>query len=67
MNKHEKALLDIKILTKRMDISIQGNEIQVRVNEKTSSVDLERLEKAVKSLGAKQVQELILFLDSKKA
>ena len=60
MNKHEQALKDIKELIKRVKITMEVKEgLTLIVANSILTHDLEILERSVKNLGAKQVNELL--------
>ena len=60
MNKHEQALQDIKELMKRVKITMEVKEgLTLIVDDSILTHDLEILERSVKNLGAKQVNELL--------
>ena len=60
MNKHEQALKDIKELIKRVKITMEVKEgLTLIVDDGILTHDLENLERSVKNLGAKQVNELL--------
>lgn len=60
MNKHEQALQDIKELIKRVKITMEVKEgLTLIVESSILTYDLEILERSVKNLGAKQVNELL--------
>ena len=60
MNKHEQALKDIKELIKRVKITMEVKEgLTLIVDDGILTHDLEILERSVKNLGAKQVNELL--------
>ena len=60
MNKHEQALQDIKELIKRVKITMEVKEgLTLIVDDGILTHDLENLERSVKNLGAKQVNELL--------
>ena len=60
MNKHEQALKDIKELIKRVKITMEVKDsLTLIVDDGILTHDLENLERSVKNLGAKQVNELL--------
>lgn len=60
MNKHDQALQDIKELIKRVKITMEVKEgLTLIVDDGILTHDLENLERSVKNLGAKQVNELL--------
>lgn len=60
MNKHEQALKDIKELMERVKITMEVKEcLTLIVDDGILTHDLEILERSVKNLGTKQVNELL--------
>lgn len=60
MNKHDQALQDIKELMKRVKITLEIKDgLTLIVDESILPHDLETLERSVKNLGAKQVNEIL--------